>query len=154
MDEKIDVRQYLFGHSPMLIVICLVAYFFYWGMSKNIWVMLFYEMLFLIPSAYLYRSVLLLPLDLLLGHVDDEVIFSNMINIEKYEILHNRYYCEWRVNYKSKGKITLTVPVCMKYDEITQIHRPQTGDKIKIRYYRYSKILCAWEKSWRNGSPS
>ena len=55
----------------------------------------------------------------------------------------------WYFIYSEKGKnykIRIIIPVALTEDEIGNIEQFQTHEKIRVRYYTLSKILCEWER--------
>ena len=76
-------------------------------------------------------------------------MFSKMCNIDEYAVygtFKRRYFCEWNFYYSSKGKLTLLVPVCKRYEEIIKMNKPKTDQKVRVYYYKHSKILYSWEE--------
>ena len=131
----------------MLQLVCymVVAIGFFYATSEIVWVMLTIEILIAWSCFILLRRILVLPLDMLLGCVEKEVCFSQICNIDEYEFFRKKCYCEWYFYFSSKGTLTLLVPVCMTYEDILKMDSPVTNQKVRIHYYRYSKILCSWE---------
>lgn len=107
--------------------------------------MLTIEILIVCSCSYLLRRILVFPLDLLRGCIEKDVCFSQICNIDEYEFFRKKCYCEWNFYFSSKSTLTLLVPVCQIHEEILQMDSPVTNQKVRIRYYRYSKILCSWE---------
>lgn len=145
MRKTIKAKKYIIDQLVQLVFFSAVALGFFHATSDIAWVMYVIEILIVCSCSYLLRRILVLPLDLLCGHVEKTVYFSQLCNIDKYEFFRRKYFCEWNFYYSSKGTLTLLVPVCQNHEEILQMDRPVANQKVKIRYYRYSKILYSWE---------
>ena len=64
--------------------------------------------------------------------------------IYNYECLGKKYYCEWKF-YSSQGTLQVLVPVFLTEEKIREMEKPQVDQKVKLNYYKYSKILRSWE---------
>ena len=145
MGKTINVKKYIIDQMIQLVFFGVVGVVFYHTTSDILWVMLAIEVLIVCSCSYLLRRVLVFPLDLLFGCIEKDVFFSQICNIEKYEFFKSKCYCEWYFYFASKSTLTLLVPVCQTREEILQMDTPSTNQKVRIRYYRYSKILHSWE---------
>lgn len=105
--------------------------------------MIIFELMAGLSFGYLCRRILVLPLDILLKKRTEIVYFSRM-NTDLYEFFKGKYYCEW-VFYSSKGTISVLVPVALCQVEILNMEKPVVNQKVRICFYRFSKILYSWE---------
>ena len=92
----------------------------------------------------LFKHILLLPFDLLRGSSEQIAYFSKRVGIDNYECLGKKYYCEWKF-YSSQGTLQVLVPVFLTEEKIREMEKPQVDQKVKLNYYKYSKILRSWE---------
>lgn len=145
MRKTIKMKSYIIDQMMLLVACIIVVVGFYRATSDIVLVMIAIEIPIVCSVLYLLRHILVLPLDLLQGYVEQDVYFSKICNIDEYELFKKKCYCEWNFYFSSKGKLTLLVPVCQTHEEILQMDKPATDQKIRIRYYKYSKILCSWE---------
>ena len=145
MGKAIEVKKYIIDQMIQLVFFGVVAVGFYHATSDIGWAMLTIEILIVCSCSYLLRRILVFPLDLLRGCIEKDVCFSQICNIDEYEFFRKKCYCEWNFYFSSKSTLTLLVPVCQIHEEILQMDSPVTNQKVRIRYYRYSKILCSWE---------
>lgn len=145
MRKTIEVKKYIIDQMIQLVFFIVVAVGFYRATLDIVWIMIAIEILITCSCLYLLRRVLVFPLDLLCGYVEKDVCFSQVCNIDEYEFFRKKCYCEWNFYFSSKGTLTLLVPVCQTHEEILQMDSPVTNQKMRIRYYRYSKILYSWE---------
>lgn len=145
MRKTIKAEKYIIDQLIQLVFFSVVALGFYHATSDIVGVMCIIETLLVCSCSYLLRHILVFPLDLLCGYVEKDVCFSQLCNIDEYEFFRKKYFCEWNFYFSSKETLTLLVPVCQTHEEILQMDRPVTNQKVKIRYYRYSKILYSWE---------
>lgn len=146
--EKIDMRKYIIDQAIQFIVCVAIEVFFYFETHSIRWVMLVLEVSLICSVLILLWRIMVFPLDILHGRVEQDVHFSKMYNIDEYAvygILRRRYFCEWNFYFSAKGKLNLLVPVCQKYEDILEMNRPATDQKVRICYYKYSKILYSWE---------
>ena len=149
MEKKFELKKYIINQSVQLITIIILEIFFYFQTSDIILITLGLELLLGCSSVYLLWRIIVFPLDVLHGYVKQEVCFSKMCNIDEYAVygtFKRRYFCEWNFYYSSKGKLTLLVPVCKRYEEIIKMNKPKTDQKVRVYYYKHSKILYSWEE--------
>lgn len=139
------MKKYIIDQMLQLIFFMVVAIFFSYATSDIIWIMLATEILIVCSCSYLLRRILVFPLDLLNGCVENEVCFSQICNIDEYEFFRKKCFCEWHFYFGSEDTLTVLVPVCLTHEEILQMDSPVTNQKVRIRYYKRSKILCSWE---------
>ena len=114
--------------------------------NKNaIWLLIVLEGLLVCSFGFMCRHVLLLPIDLLVNKVENIVYFSKMSNFDEYDLIKNgKYYCKWKF-YSKDGTLEVLVPVELSKEEIFTMHKPEVDQKVKVTYYKYSKILYSWE---------
>ena len=74
----------------------------------------------------------------------EEVFFSKVSSINDYEFFKGKYCCEWKF-YSSKGTMEVLVPVALTEEEIHNMEKPLVDQKVRICFYRFSKILYSWE---------
>ena len=145
MRRTIEMKKYIIDQMIQLIIFIIIVVVFFYTTYEKILIMFVIEAITVCSFSYLLRRILVLPLDLFQGYVEQDVYFSKICNIDEYELFKKKCYCEWNFYFSSKGKLTLLVPVCQTHEEILQMDKPATDQKIRIRYYKYSKILCSWE---------
>ncbi len=145
MRKSIKMKKYVIDQMIQLVIFIATVVGFYYVASKIILIMFVIEIITVSSFLYLLRHILILPLDLFLGYVEQDVYFSKISNIDEYEFFRKKCYCEWNFYYSSKGRLTLLVPVCQTLEEILQMDKPETDQKVRICYYKYSKILISWE---------
>ena len=115
-------------------------------MCGYIWFLtILFELMVLLSWGYLCRHVLVFPLDLIFEKKKEEVFFSKISSIDNYEFFMGKFYCEWKF-YSSKGSLKLLVPVALAEKEIYNMCKPDVDQKVRVCYYRFSKILHSWEK--------
>ena len=139
------MKQFIIDQMIQVIFFIVMVVVFYKATPQMLLIVLPIEVLTICVFLYLLRRVFVLPIDLLLGRIEQDVYFSSVSNIDEYEFFREKYCCEWYFYFSSKSTLTLLVPVCKTHEEILQMDTPITNQKVRIRYYRYSKILCSWE---------
>lgn len=145
MKNEIKMKQYVIDQVIQLVVFIVLAVGFYVATSERVLIMLSIEILIICSFTYLLKRVFVLPIDLIQGVIEQDVYFSSLCNIDKYEFFRKKYYCEWHFYFSAKDTLTLLVPVCQTHEEILQMDSPGTNQKVRICYYKHSKILCSWE---------
>lgn len=145
MKKTIEMKKYVMDQMIQLICYTATAVGFYYLTSSKILITLGIDIPLVCSVSYLLRHILVLPLDLFQGCVEQDVYFSKMCNIDGYEFFKNKFCCDWKFYYSSKGKLTLLVPVCQTHEEILQMDKPAIDQKVRICYYKHSKILKSWE---------
>lgn len=103
--------------------------------------------IFIVVTCYNSYRLLLLPIDLLIGAKTHVVYFSGQSNFEKCDFFPKKYICEWKVHWSLNGenhKIFLALFDTFSKAEIENIIKPEKEKRIKIEYYRFSKILVKW----------
>ena len=107
---------------------------------------LIFEIAIIISWGYLCRRILFLPLDLVLGKVTKTVYFSTQCGNEKLEFFKNKYCCEWKFYSGSGQTLRLLVPIAIAKKETYNMVSPLKDVKLKVTYYRLSKILLEWNQ--------
>lgn len=102
------------------------------------------ELMVLISSVYLCRQVFLLAIDSFLEKKVEELHFSKICNISRYEFSKRKCYCEW-ILYSSTKTLKLVVPMEVSEKEVNNIEHPKQNQRIRVTYFRFSKILSSWE---------
>ena len=103
------------------------------------------EMMAIFIIVVFCHRILLLPLDLIVGKKQAVVYFSYQYCVEDGEMITRKHFVEWKFYYGSNQKICLLAPYAIPEGGILHLTTPARDQKVKITYYRYSKILCHWE---------
>ena len=103
------------------------------------------EITLILSFGILCHRVLLLPLDLIVGKKQAVVYFGYQYCVEDGEMITRKHFVEWKFYYGSNQKICLLAPYAIPKDTLMHPTTPARDQKVKITYYRYSKILCHWE---------
>ena len=104
-----------------------------------------FELNILLSFGFLCRRILILPFDLLYGKMTQVVYFSAQTGREELEFFNTPHCCIWKFYYGSNDTLSLLVPVAVTKNEQHYIHCPVKDQRIKITYYRFSRLLCTWE---------
>ena len=107
---------------------------------------LIWELVAILIWGYLCRRILLLPIDLILGKVTRTVYFATQSSIEDLEFFKNMHCCEWKFNLENGETIRLLVLTVIKQQEVDKLVFPPKNVKLKITYFRLSKILLEWNQ--------
>lgn len=102
------------------------------------------EVMVAISWGYLCRRVLLFPFDLLYGKVTDNVYFATQLGLVDYEFHKGKYCPEWKFSSGNKT-LVLLVPMATTLEEKPELERPKKDEKLRITYFRFSKILLSYE---------
>lgn len=95
------------------------------------------------------KELLLLPLDMICGKKEKTMYFWREVNHIDLDFFPKRKTSVWHFIYSQKGinyKVNLLMPIALEEKQIEYMDRPQIHDKIKVTYYRLSKIICSWER--------
>ena len=103
-----------------------------------------FEVVVAISWGYLCHRVLLFPFDLLFGKVTDNVYFATQLGLVDYEFLNGKHCPEWKF-YSGNKTLVLLVPRAATLEEILKLERPKKDEKLRITYFRFSKILLSYE---------
>ncbi len=138
------MRKYIIDQVLFLflgiVIMCIIPW-----MCGHIIIFIFIsEIIALLSIGYLCRRILVFPLDLILKKRSADVFFSKVSGINDYEFFKGKYCCEWKF-YCSKGNIEVLVPVTLTMEEIHNMKKPLVDQKVRICFYRFSKILYSWE---------
>lgn len=104
-----------------------------------------FQSLIIISWGFLCRRLLVFPLDLLLKAKTEDVYFSKQSQFDKYEFFRNKYSCLWTFYDSHNKKTELLVPFSESKEKILSIGCPENKRKIRVTYYKFSKILYSWE---------
>ena len=105
-----------------------------------------FEIVVILSWTYLCRRILLLPIDLILGKVTRTVYFATQSGIEDLEFFKNMHCCEWKFNLENGQTLMLLVPKAIILQEVDKLVFPPKNVKLKITYFRLSKILLEWNQ--------
>lgn len=106
-----------------------------------------FDTILIFVTCYNSYRLLLLPIDLLIGVKTHVVYFSGQSNFEKCDFFSKKYTCEWKFHWSLNGenhKVFLALFNTFSKAEIENIIKPEKEKRIKIEYYRFSKILVKW----------
>lgn len=103
-----------------------------------------FEVMVAVSCGYLCRRVLLFPFDLLFGKVTDNVYFATQSGLVDYEFLKGKYCPEWKFSSGNKT-LVLLVPMAATLEEVLKLEQPRKDEKLRITYFRFSKILLSYE---------
>lgn len=92
------------------------------------------ELMAVFSWGYLSKSILVFPVDLLAGPSTKEVYYYSKNNAKEYEFFKGAY-CEW-IFLDGENFFHLFV------DANNTI--PENNRTLKIKYYRFSKVLINW----------
>ena len=136
--KKLLIDQALFLVISIVILMCIPLF-------CGPIISLLFEFSGMLCSGYLCRRILLLPIDLIWGYVSREVYYSSQCGIEDLEFFRNTNYPVWKFCLGNNQTLTLLVPASFRLDEINTITFPPKKKKIRITYFRFSKILLKWD---------
>lgn len=103
-----------------------------------------FEVVVAISWGYLCRRILLVPLDLLYGKAMRDGYFVTQFCTYACEFYKGVHYPEWEFLYENKS-LVLLVPMAVAIEEIHKIECPPKNVKLRITYFRFSKILLSYE---------
>lgn len=103
-----------------------------------------FEVMVVVSWGYLCRRVLLFPFDLLFGKVTDTGFFIAQLCLVDYEFRKRRHCPEWKFTSGDKT-LVLLVPMAATVEEILKLEQPVKDKKLRITYYRFSKILLSYD---------
>lgn len=135
--DKVLVFICLVGNAIMLLLLCD-------GASVTIILCIISVVVY---SCLCWR-VLALFLDVLCGSkgkVVQTVYSSGFVWAWEGDVFTKKYCYQWKFRYGSKQKIILWVPASVTKEEYELIEHPKPDARVKITYYRLSKILISWE---------
>ena len=98
------------------------------------------------------KELLLLLIDILLGERGKEekvLYFWRDLRYINLDFFPKKMTSIWCFIYSEKGKnykVELIMPIALEEKDIERIDRPQIHDKVRVTYYKWSKIICSWEK--------
>ncbi|MBR5311021.1 MAG: hypothetical protein IKU42_07870 [Oscillospiraceae bacterium] len=103
------------------------------------------ESLTILCWGLLCKRLLVFPFDLFFEKKYEEVYFSKQSKFDEYEFFRNKYSCLWTFYDSHNKKTELLVPFSESKEKILSIGCPEKNRKIRITYYKFSKILYSWE---------
>ncbi len=93
----------------------------------------------------LSRNVALIPIDCILGVREGYMFFVSCVNRYDNEIFYETYYREFKFIYGGNDKLFLIIPEALSIEESYKSELPPIKTKLKVRYYKLSKVLISWE---------
>lgn len=84
-----------------------------------------------------------------MGKVCCEAYFAAPIQLLENIVLSNTYCTAWKFYHKDNpfDPVILLVPKEGKKEEVIQMEKPKKNTKLRITYYRFSKILLGYEEA-------
>lgn len=107
----------------------------------------FFEIVVMLCWGYLCRRILLLPIDLILGKVTQTVYFASQCNVEDLDLIKGVNYYVWKFSFGKNQMLRLLVPIAITKGKACRIDLPPKEVKLRITYFRLSKILLQWNLS-------
>lgn len=135
--KKFLIDQVLFLIAGIGIMICIPL------LCGPIFTIVF-EVVVAISWGYLCRRILLVPLDLFYGKVMRNGYFATQLCTFDCEFYKGVHCPEWKFFYENKP-LVLLVPMATTIEEIRKIECPPKNVKLRITYFRFSKILLSYE---------
>lgn len=108
-------------------------------------VAIFLEVVVLLIYGYLCRRLILLPYDILHGKKNMTVYYGSQVCVENYEFFSKTHCVIWKFYFGCNEKIQLLVPDAVSKDGHIIKHPPDKNQRVKITYYKQSRIMCKWE---------
>lgn len=108
---------------------------------------LVFEIVVILCWGYLCRRILLIPFDLILGKASQTVYFSTQCGVEDLDFFKDTNYYVWKFYFENDQTLILLVPIAVTKEEAYKIVLPQKDVKLRITYFRLSKILLQWTQS-------
>lgn len=94
----------------------------------------------------LSKNVAFIPIDCILGAREEYMFFVSCVNRYDNEIFNETYYRELKFIYGGNDKLFLIIPEAISIEESYKSELPPTKTKLKVRYYKLSKLLISWEE--------
>lgn len=85
MRRTIEMKKYIIDQMIQLIIFIIIVVVFFYTTYEKILIMFVIEAITVCSFSYLLRRILVLPLDLFQGYVEQDVYFSKICNIDEYE---------------------------------------------------------------------
>lgn len=104
-----------------------------------------FEIVVIFCWGYLCRRILLIPLDCFLGKETKSAFFTTQCGIEEYEFFRGLHCAKWKFYFDKNQTLILLVPDIIITGEGGEIYSPEKNGKVKITYYKLSKVLLSWE---------
>lgn len=73
-----------------------------------------------------------------------DVFWGAKVGIEDFEF-SKLHCCLWKFYYDNNKTLVLLIPVAVSLEEANAVKCPNRDQKVRVTYYRFSKILCCWE---------
>ena len=103
------------------------------------------EVVMVRAALYICKETLLLPIDLYNGAVVEEVYFDSVLHVWNHMLLGNSYYRELEFHREDKVLHLIIPEKVYSLDELSLKPVPPNNKKIRIVYYKRSRILLGWE---------
>lgn len=108
----------------------------------------FFQIIVALCWSYLCQRILFLPLDVILGKKSQTVYYSAPHSIDSLEFFKRTNYYVLKFYFEKDKTLKLLLPTPI---ETAETVLPPKDMKIRITYYRFSKILLEWEQSTGDG---
>ena len=118
-----------------------MAYIFFLFRNR-IWFALLIDSILLLPVIFVCRRLIVLPFDKLMKPKTEEVIFNGKVDMHELQFTREYLCHEWEFKDSQDRTMRLLIPEATKQTSIVQ---PKKGRKLKISYYKLSKLLVSWE---------
>lgn len=121
-----SIFLFIYIHGPWFIMVPITAFIVYVFVKSS-------------------RNVALIPIDHILGVREGYMFFVSCVNRYDNEIFNETYYRELKFIYGGNSKLFLIIPEALSIEESYRSELPPEKTKLKVRYYKLSKVLISWE---------
>ena len=91
------------------------------------------------------RQLFALMIDVCKGSVTKEVYIAGRNIYLRYDFFNSGRYTEWKFYYGSSGILRLCVPDIKNSELLEEMKNQRRDQKLKVTYYKLSKILISFE---------
>ena len=138
------MKRYVYDR--LLYIMIMVSVITYSYIKLGVTILPVILTLIIIPGIlFLFRDVIVLPLDLKCGIVKVHCRYMECLRVKKNDVLTNYGYCKLCFDVNGED-LVLTAPLPCYVWDIPQSFYPPKDEDLIVRYYKRSKIMISWEQ--------
>ena len=140
--HKYNMRRLLKDQAIFLMLGAVVAAYILFVFRKRPVFSIVLALLVILCSMYSSRRIVLLGIDKIIGKKTAVACFKENVDRQELQFIKRTYCYIWELVDENGSTLRLMIPEATTKDSIMQ---PKKDRKLRIEYYKMSRLLISWE---------